>query len=276
MASHHTHNMKLNGGRHKRDKSIRTRICFLFRVRKSHQPRSRLIASSPNPVEFLVTSFVSKSSRKAVCVCWKKKKGRQKEGVSRASRHGHSLVAFGGRGLVVVAPATTAAVASIGAATIAAAIVAAAVATVSTVATIGLLLLLLITTAVASTVVTAATAETTTALVSITGLLVVSTAALETTIGTVGAVKGLVDTNDATIEFLIVHSGESGIGLSIRRKADEAETTAAQSCTILDDDSFLDLAELPESLAESVITGVPRKAVDKELRHDGGGCSAKV
>jgi hypothetical protein len=89
--------------------------------------------------------------------------------------------------------------------------------------------------------------------------------------------------------LLVVHGVQGSIGLSISRKAHEAESTTAQSCAILDDDlyilglgsasfnlgeekgcgalgradntdSFLDLAELLESLAESIIISVPRKA----------------
>lgn len=119
--------------------------------------------------------------------------------------------------------------------------------------------MLLIAAAISSTVITATvTTEATAAaaLVSITGLLVVPTATLEATIGAAGAVKGLIDTDDATVEpaamrlmdghssngiiqqvlLLVVHSAQGGIGLLISRKAHEAESTTAQSCAILDDD----------------------------------------
>lgn len=84
---------------------------------------------------------------------------------------------------------------------------------------------------------------------------------------------------------MVVHRVHGRIGLFIRREANEAKATAAQGGAVLDDnlekaesdrvhkqnrttvggcvgntDSFLDLAELLESVAQGVIVGVPGQA----------------
>lgn len=76
---------------------------------------------------------------------------------------------------------------------------------------------------------------------------------------------------------MVVHGAHGCLSFSLSSKADEAETTTAQSGTVLDDDlgwrldcsldtskwvtdSFFDLAELLEPLTKGLIVGMPRQA----------------
>ena len=76
----------------------------------------------------------------------------------------------------------------------------------------------------------------------------------------------------------VVHVCNSGVSLGVLRETNEAETTAATGITVLDDDlrwsvvvawvwmrctnGFLNLTELFELAAESLVIGVPCKASD--------------
>lgn len=112
-----------------------------------------------------------------------------------------------------------------------------------------------------------ASIATCTTLVTRLRLGIVSTAALEATLGALGAVKCFVNANDPSVKFLVVHGAQSSIRLGVSSKADEAEAAAALSRTVLHDNGFLDLAKLLETLAQGVIASMPRKAVNEELRH---------
>jgi len=126
--------------------------------------------------------------------------------------------------------------------------------------------------AVAATSTTVATAATSvaaaTATVSTTTSSVAAAAASATTTAA-GAVGGLVNADGASIKFDVVHVLHGVIGLRLLREAHEAESTAAASIAVLDNDSFFDLAELFELLAKSGIVGVPGKATNKELGRHG-------
>ena len=74
----------------------------------------------------------------------------------------------------------------------------------------------------------------------------------------------------------VVHVCNSGVSLGVLRETNEAETTAATGITVLDDDlrwsvvvawvwvgctyGFLNLTELFELAAKSLVIGVPSKA----------------
>lgn len=83
--------------------------------------------------------------------------------------------------------------------------------------------------------------------------------------GAAATVGGLIDTDPASVEFLVVQRLHGGIGLSIVRISDEAETPAAARVAVLDDDGFFDLAKLLELLAQRSIVGVPSKASNKKF-----------
>lgn len=145
-------------------------------------------------------------------------------------------------GLVVVAPA-------------------AGTTTAATVATTALSLTVTTTAATAITATTAAVASTTTASTETT---------TATTAATTASLGSLVNTDSATIELDVVHSGNSSIGLGFLRKADKSKSTAATGITVFDDNCFFNLAKLLKLGAESGIISVPGKAADKKLRHDEG------
>jgi hypothetical protein len=64
--------------------------------------------------------------------------------------------------------------------------------------------------------------------------LVVATTAVETTVVTGSALGGLVNTNGASIELLVVHILHGSIRLGIVAETDKTETTAAVGVTIPD------------------------------------------
>jgi hypothetical protein len=88
---------------------------------------------------------------------------------------------------------------------------------------------------------------------------------VEATVVTGRALGGLVNTNGASIELLVVHSVHGSISLAVAAETDETETTAAVGVTILDNDSFFNHAVLLETLTEGVISGVPCEAAIEPL-----------
>jgi len=93
-----------------------------------------------------------------------------------------------------------------------------------------------------------------------------STATSETTSSTSRAtLASLVDTDGSAVELDVVHGSDSSLGVGLLAVTDEAETTAATSVTVLDDDSLLDGAKLLELLTKRILISVPCEAANEEL-----------
>jgi hypothetical protein len=159
--------------------------------------------------------------------------------------------------VLVVTTATTSGVASLAAATVAT--LATAIATTTPA----------VTTLTATSVAALATsvASTTTAGLVASTAATTATTETSTTITTGAALRGLVDTDRAAIKLNVVHGIDGSISISFLGVADETEATATTSVTVLDNDGFLNGAELLKLLAKSILVGVPGKASNKELRH---------
>jgi hypothetical protein len=82
-------------------------------------------------------------------------------------------------------------------------------------------------------------------------------------------VRGLVYTNRPAVELDVVHGCDRFLGILLLGVSHESETAASAGISILNDDSFLDLAEFFELLAKRAFFGVPCQASNKELRHVG-------
>jgi hypothetical protein len=146
--------------------------------------------------------------------------------------------------------------------------------TLAAAATIAALTLALVATALAAwgtpltAVATAAAAVVaTTAAATSVAAASVATATAAATATASGTIRCLVDADGTTVKFDVVHVLHGSVGLSIRGVTDEAETPAAASVAVLDDDSLLYLAELLELRTQSDVIGVPRKTSYEELRH---------
>ena len=99
---------------------------------------------------------------------------------------------------------------------------------------------------------------------------VVATAAVETSVtaiaGTI-ALTGEVDTDDTAVEFLVVQFVKGSVSLLGGGEGDETESTATASITVLDDNRVVDSAKLLKASTETLISSVPGKAPNEELRH---------
>lgn len=121
-----------------------------------------------------------------------------------------------------------------------------------------------------TTAVAAATATTSVGLTSAISTSVATSSTVATTAAaaaTSSTVRGLVDADGTSVEFNIVHVLHGRVSLGVLGKANEAKATAATRITILDYNSFFDLAEFFELLAQGSIIGMPCEATNKEFGH---------
>jgi len=119
---------------------------------------------------------------------------------------------------------------------------------------------------VTSTITATAISSTATAITSTT---TTTTTSKSTSTTTRTPLRCLINSDSATVKFDIIHRSDSSFGIRFLTVTDKSKATAATSITVLDDDGFLNGAELLKLLTQCVLVGVPCEATNKELRHLG-------